>query len=157
MMGRYEDQIIVSIAGPRGRPSPAHPFKQQGHACNATRNIRHMSRERQTLKAHRIPHLMHNSKQREPLHIGIMPIPPTPWPPRNPPRLVCPPPKLLPLFLLLVELRFVTPVEVSPLLVPPEAFLFRLDPPREFPRPLLPPRVKLSLDCARTGGIAGAS
>lgn len=87
------------------------------------------------------PRPMRNSKQRNKLHMGIIPIPPPPRPPWNPPRLAGPPPKLLPLILLLVDLLFVTAAEALPLPVLPDAFLFFFHPPRELPRPLLPPRL----------------
>ena len=85
------------------------------------------------------PRPMQNSKQRIIHHIGIMPIPDLP---PDPPRFAGPPPKLLPLLLLLIDLLFVTPAEAWPLpMLLPDAFLFFFDPPRKLPRPLLPPRL----------------
>ena len=90
--------------------------------------------------------------------MGIIPIPPPPRPPRPPPRLTGPPPKPLPLLLPLVDLLFATLAEALPLLVPLDAFLFFFHPPRELPRPLLPPRGFVSSwEGARTTGGAGAS
>ena len=72
-----------------------------------------------------------------------------------------PPPKLLPLFLLLVDLLFVTPVGALPLLLPPDAFrlpLLKPPWPRNAPRPPLPlllPRDSVLCDCARTMGTGG--
>lgn len=104
------------------------------------------------------PRPMQSTKQKIIHHIGIIPIPPPPDPPRNPPCLAGPPPKLLPLFLLLADLLFVTPAEAWPLPVLPDAFLDLFGPPRKLPRPLLPPRLfELSYDGARAGGGAGAS
>ncbi len=87
------------------------------------------------------PWSMQNSNQRIIHHIGIIPIPPPPRPPRDPPRLAGPPPKLLPLLLLLAGLLFVTPAEALPLPVLPDDFLFFFHTFRELPRPLLPPRL----------------
>ena len=91
---------------------------------------------------------------------------PMPRPPKPLPFVSCldvPPPKLLPLFLLLADLLFVTPVGALLLVLPPDAFLLPfLKPPwpRNAPRPPLPllrPRGSVLCDCARTVGTGGAA
>ena len=90
-----------------------------------------------------------------------MPMPRPPEPAPFVPYLDVPPPKLLPLFLLPVDLLFVTPVGALPLSLPPDAFrlpLLKLPRPRSTlrpPLPLLRPRDSVFCDCARASGIGG--
>ena len=131
----YEDQRVYATPSAIFGHPKSYPFLQALEPClQRCNNIQSKAtRPSPSLQ----PRPMQNNEYRVVLYMGIIPIPPPP----NPPGLDAPPPKLLPLLLLLVDLRFVTPAEALPLPVLPDTFRLPFQLPLKLTRPLRPLRL----------------